>query len=901
MAIIPDTRRTLRAGGKEYSYFSLAAAEEAGLGDIAALPVSLKILLENLLRNQDGVVVTGEHVAGLANWTASRSVAGEIPFFPLRILMPDSSGIPLLADLAAMRDAIVAHGGDPARVKPLIPLDLVVDHSVIVEAFGTPDAASRNLALEFERNAERYKFLRWAQMNFDALSVVPPGNGICHQINLERLASVVSVTERDGRALACPDVMVGMDSHTAMVNGLGVLGWGVGGIEAATAMLGEPLGVQVPAVVGCRLIGRLGPGVTTTDLALTITQRLRQHGVLGAFVEFCGPGVDSLALPERATLSNMCPEYGATIALFPIDAQTIRYLALTGRAPDHVALVEAYAKAQGFWRDEVREPVFNDVVEIDLASVEPSAAGPRRPHERINLGVVPASFARTMEDRPPAKHGTGKLGDGDVVIAAITSCTNTSNPSVMVAAGLLARNAVRRGLRRKDWVKTSLAPGSRVVADYLDRAGLQPALDTLGFNVAGYGCTTCMGNSGSLAPDIADDIVSNDLTVAAVLSGNRNFESRIHPLARTNYLVSPPLVVAYAIAGSVRHHLTREPLGMDPQGAPVFLRDIWPDETEVRDVIERHVDRGIYAARYAEGFSGSAEWERLPFARGAQFAWERTSTHIKRPPFFQDFAAEPAPVTDIRNARALAILGDSVTTDHISPISVIPAQSVAGEYLQSFQVSPKNFGSYMERRVNHDVMVRGTFANLQLQNEMVQRRGGLTRHMPDGTEVSIHEAARRYAEEGTPVIVIAGREYGAGSSRDWAAKGTRLLGIRAVVAESFERIHRSNLIGMGVLPLQFTDGVTRKSLQLTGRERFDILRLEDGLRPKGEAVCRVSYPAGETEEISLIVRLDTARELDWYRHGGVLTYALRRLLGAEPAIAHGADAQISLNSAAPFH
>jgi aconitate hydratase len=890
MAIIPDTRRTLKAGGKAYSYFSLAAAEEAGLGDIAALPVSLKILLENLLRNQDGVVVTAEHIAGLANWAASRSAEGEIPFFPLRILMPDSSGIPLLADLAAMRDAIVAHGGDPARVKPLIPLDLVVDHSVIVEAFATPDAASRNLALEFERNAERYKFLRWAQMSFDGLKVVPPGNGICHQINLERLASVVRVIERDGGALACPDVMVGMDSHTAMVNGLGVLGWGVGGIEAATAMLGEPLGVQIPAVVGCRLVGRLGAGVTTTDLALTITQRLRRHGVLGAFVEFCGPGVDSLALTERATLSNMCPEYGATTALFPIDAQTIRYLALTGRAPDHVALVEVYAKAQGLWRDEAREPVFNDVVEIDLASVEPSAAGPRRPHERINLGAVPASFGRTMEDRPSAKHGNGQLSDGDVVIAAITSCTNTSNPSVMVAAGLLARNAVKRGLRRKGWVKTSLAPGSRVVADYLDRAGLQPSLDALGFNVAGYGCTTCMGNSGSLAPDIADDIASNDLTVAAVLSGNRNFESRIHPLAKANYLVSPPLVVAYAIAGSVRHDLTRAPLGIDADGAPVFLGDIWPDETEVNDVIERYVDHSIYAARYAEGFSGSAEWERLPFARGTQFAWERTSTHIKRPPFFEGFAAEPAPVTDIRNARALAILGDSVTTDHISPISVIPAQSVAAEYLQSFQVSPKNFGSYMERRVNHDVMVRGTFANLQLQNEMVQRRGGVTRHIPSGDEVSIHEAARRYAEEGTPVIVVAGREYGAGSSRDWAAKGTRLLGVRAVVAESFERIHRSNLIGMGVLPLQFTDGVTRKSLALTGRERFDILGLEDGLRPKGEALCRVSDPEGGTEEISLMVRLDTARELDWYRHGGVLSYALRRLLGAEPAIAHGADA-----------
>ena len=562
---IPDTRRTLEAGGESFTYYSLAAAEEAGLGRISALPVSLKILLENLLRNHDGVTVTAEHVAGLATWTASRSVDGEIPFFPLRILMPDSSGIPLLADLAAMRDAMARHGGDPARVRPLIPLDLIVDHSVIVEFSAMPDAAQRNLALEFERNAERYGFLRWAQMNFDGLNVIPPGNGICHQINLERLASVVQVIKRDGGSIACPDVLVGMDSHTAMINSLGVLGWGVGGIEAATAMLGEPLGVQVPAVVGCRLVGRLGAGVTTTDLVLTVTQRLRQYGVIGAFVEFCGPGVGALALPERATLSNMCPEYGATTALFPIDAQTIRYLTLTGRAPAHVALVEAYARAQGFWREEAREPVFNDVVEIDLSTVEPSAAGPRRPHERLGLGAVPASFAEVLDGRASEKNGA--LADGDVVIAAITSCTNTSNPSVMVAAGLLARNAVKRGLTKKDWVKTSLAPGSRVVADYLDRAGLQEPLDALGFNIAGYGCTTCMGNSGSLAPDIADDIQSNDLTVAAVLSGNRNFESRIHPLAKANYLVSPPLVVAYAIAGSVRGDLTREPLGTGPDGS----------------------------------------------------------------------------------------------------------------------------------------------------------------------------------------------------------------------------------------------------------------------------------------------------------------------------------------------
>jgi aconitate hydratase len=866
------SRRTLTVGDKTYVYYSLA---DAGF-DGASLPVSLKILMENLLRNRDGVIVTDTHIAALANWTATRSLDGEIPYFPLRILMPDSSGIPLLADLSAMRDAIVLHGGDAARVKPLIPLDLVVDHSVIVEATGTPDAAERNIALEFERNAERYAFLRWAQMSFEGLNVVPPGNGILHQLNLERIASVVSVIERDGEAIACPDVMVGMDSHTAMVNALGVLGWGVGGIEAATAMLGEPLGVQVPAVVGCRLMGRLPAGVTTTDLVLTVTERLRQHGVLGAFVEFCGEGVGSLALPERATLSNMCPEYGATTALFPIDAQTIRYLTLTGREPHHVALVEAYAKAQGFWRNEAHEPEFNSVVEIDLATIAPSAAGPRRPHERLALDAIPASFTKAVDGRASKKNG--KLADGDIVIAAITSCTNTSNPSVMVAAGLLARNAVEKGLRKKDFVKTSLAPGSRVVADYLDHAGLQPALDALGFNIAGFGCTTCMGNSGALAPEIADDIQSNDLTVAAVLSGNRNFESRIHPLANTNYLVSPPLVVAYAIAGTVRRDLTREPLGTGSDGAPVFLRDIWPDDAEVRATMDSAIDQGIYRDRYAKGFSGSARWEALPFRRGIQFNWDRASTHIRPPPFFDNFTAEPPTVTDIHNARALAILGDSVTTDHISPIGVIPAESEAGDYLRSFQVSPREFGSYMERRVNHDVMTRGTFANLALQNEMASRRGGYARHQPSGEEVSIYEAARRYARESVPVIVVAGREYGAGSSRDWAAKGTRLLGIRAIVAESFERIHRSNLIGMGVLPLQFAEGVTRKSLKLDGRERFDIVGLAGGPQPGTTVSCRVTYPDGRAENLALAVRLDTARETEWYRHGGVLTYALRRLM-----------------------
>jgi aconitate hydratase A / 2-methylisocitrate dehydratase len=875
-----NNTHTLTVGSKRYQYYSLA---DAGF-DLAALPVSLKILAENVLRNHDGATVTDAHVAALAAWPRTRAIEGEIPFFPLRILMPDSSGIPLLADLAVMRDAMAERGGDPARVKPLIPLDLVVDHSVIVETTGTADAAEKNLALEFARNQERYAFLRWAQMSFDGLNVVPPGNGICHQINLEKLATVVQTLSRNGETVACPDAMVGMDSHTAMVNGLGVLGWGVGGIEAATAMLGEPLGVQVPSVVGCRLVGRLQPGVTTTDLVLSVTQRLRQHGVIGAFVEFCGEGVASLALPERATLANMCPEYGATVALFPIDAQTIRYLALTGREEEHVALVEAYAKAQGLWHDAAHEPVFNDVVEIDLAEIAPSAAGPRRPHERLALDAVSASFAKVVGDKPagdrPAKRGD-TLQDGDVVIAAITSCTNTSNPSVMVAAGLLARNAVRRGLKKKEWVKTSLAPGSRVVADYLARSGLQGDLDALGFNLAGYGCTTCMGNSGALAEDIADAIAANDLTVAAVLSGNRNFESRVHPLAKANYLVSPPLVVAYAIAGSVQRDLTREPLGEGKDGAPVFLREIWPDDAEVQGVMAQAIDRELFHSRYRNGFSGSAAWDKLSYMLGLRFGWDPTSTHIKPPPFFDGLTAEPAPVTDIIGARALALLGDSVTTDHISPVGIIPPEGDAGRFLQMHQVGARQLGSYMERRVNHDVMVRGTFANLQLQNEMTPgKRGGFTRHAPSGHEMTIFAAARRYAEEGTPVIVVAGREYGAGSSRDWAAKGTRLLGIRAVVAESFERIHRSNLIGMGVLPLQFADGVTRASLKLDGRERFDIVGLADDLRPKGSVTCRVSGPDGRVQEIVLVVRLDTAREVDWYGHGGVLTYALRRLLAA---------------------
>ena len=884
---LPDTRRTLRVDTHEYRYYSLAALAEATGLDVASLPVSLKILLENLLRNCDERHVQSSHVLSLAGWTRSRDAGDEVPFHPVRILMPDSSGIPLLADLAAMRDAVVKFGGEPRGVNPMIPLDLVVDHSVTIDVSGIPGAAQRNLQLEFERNGERYTFLRWAQKAFDGLRVVPPGNGICHQINLERLAKVVWTSPGEDGTLAYPDAIVGMDSHTAMINSLGVLGWGVGGIEAATAMLGQPIGLQIPKVIGCRLIGRLRPGVTTTDLVLTMAQRLRMKGVVGAFVEFCGAGVASLTLPERATLSNMCPEYGATTTLFPIDIETLRYLALTGRDPHQVQLVEAYAMAQGLWRDDTTaEPLFTDIVEIDLAAVEPSAAGPRRPQDRVPLAGVANSF------RDAAKARTGSVpqhlldpdrqsaaAHGDVVIAAITSCTNTSNPSVMMAAGLLAQKAVARGLASKPWVKTSLAPGSQVVADYLRAAGLQDALDTLGFQLAGFGCTTCMGNSGPLPENIAREIKQSDLVVAAVLSGNRNFESRIHPLAKTNYLVSPPLVVAYALAGSVLVDLTTDPLGVDPSGQPVFLRDIWPTNEEVDAAIDRFVDAKVYRDRYAKGFAGSEYWESLPAQGETLYDWDRQSTYILRPPFFDGLERSAGPVDDIRGARALAVLGDSVTTDHISPISFIPEHAPAGQYLVARGIAPRAFGSYMERRVNHNVMVRGTFANLMLRNEMVPgSEGGVTRHLPDGVEMSIYEAASHYARERVPLVIIAGSDYGVGSSRDWAAKGTRLLGVRAVIAESFERIHRSNLIGMGVLPLQFRSGVTRHTLGIDGSEQFDIIGLEDALRPRKVVSCIITRADGRRETIELLARLDTVREIEWYQHGGMLTHALRSLV-----------------------
>ena len=886
----PDSlkaRRTLSAGGQTWEYFSIDAAEHAGIGPVSRLPFSLKVVLENLLRHEDGRTVTVEDIRGLGAWLESRRSDREIAFHPARVMMPDSSGIPLLADLAAMRDATARLGGDPDRINPLTPVDVIVDHSLMVDVAGRPEAAARNLKQEFERNGERYAFLRWGEQAFDNLRVVPPATGICHQINLEYLSRVVWTDASCDPMLAFPDTVLGMDSHTPMINGLGVVGWGVGGLEAGAVMLGEPVSMRIPEVVGCRLSGRLAEAVTTTDLVLTVTQALRTKGVVAKFVEFFGPGVDDLPLPERATLANMAPEYGATIGMFPIDGETIRYLKLTGRAPEHVALVEAYAKAQGLWRDSnVTRPDYTEVVEVDLGAVVPSVAGPRRPQDRIHLSAVPGTFAESFADtaasetpETPVAGSDYRLTHGDVVIAAITSCANTSNPSVMIAAGMLARNAVARGLAAKPWVKTSLAPGSRVVADYLASAGLQDPLDALGFHLVGFGCTTCMGNSGPLAEPIARAIEEAGLVVSAVLSGNRNFEGRIHSLVQANFLASPPMVVAYALAGSVRIDLMNDPLGQDAEGKPVYLRDLWPSDREIQDAIERTLSPALYRRRYARVFDGGDEWQGIAGGSAATFAWEEGSTYIRRPPHFDDMTAEPAPVSDILDARPLAILGDTVTTDHISPVGAIPEDGPAGRYLKALQVRPSGFNSFASRRVNHQVMVRGTFANIRLRNEMVPgTEGGYTRHMPDGSVMEIYDAAMRYRSEGVPLVVIAGNEYGTGSSRDWAAKGTRLLGIRAVIAEGFERIHRANLIGTGVLPVQFAAAVNRRSLALDGSERFTITGLETGIRPGMEVSCRITRADGRSETMALLCRLDTFSEVAYYRHGGILHYVLRGML-----------------------
>ncbi|MBF0391113.1 MAG: aconitate hydratase AcnA [Alphaproteobacteria bacterium] len=882
------TRRSLSVDGVGYDYYSLPAAEQAGLGDLSRLPFSLKVLLENLLRHEDGRTVTVDDVKALAEWLKTRSSDREIAYRPARVLMQDFTGVPAVVDLAAMREAVVALGGDANRINPLSPVDLVIDHSVMVDYFGTADALEKNMALEFQRNGERYAFLRWGQTAFDNFRVVPPGTGICHQVNVEYLAQVVWTGEAGGKTVAYPDTLVGTDSHTTMVNGLAVLGWGVGGIEAEAAMLGQPISMLIPEVVGFRLIGRPREGVTATDVVLTVTQMLRKKGVVGKFVEFFGPGLDSLPLTDRATIANMAPEYGATCGIFPIDAETIRFLSFTGRDAARVRLVEEYAKAQGMWRDATSpDPVFTDVLELDLASVEPCLSGPKRPQDRVLLSAAAQGFAESLPQLSAKADPSTKIaidgyaiGHGDVVIAAITSCTNTSNPSVLIAAGLLARNAVAKGLTRKPWVKTSLAPGSQVVADYLSSAGLQAPLDQLGFNIAGFGCTTCIGNSGPLDEPIAKAIDGNELVVAAVLSGNRNFEGRISPHVKANYLASPPLVVAYALAGSMNVDLTTEPLGTGSDGQPVFLKDIWPSSEEISKTIEQHLSAAMFRNRYANVFEGPAQWQAVKTSTGQTYAWEDKSTYVKNPPYFEGMPKQPADgFEDVKGARLLALLGDSITTDHISPAGNIKKATPAGQYLIDNGVDVADFNSYGARRGNHEVMMRGTFANVRLKNEMAPgTEGGVTRHMPDGEQMFIYDASMKYQAAGVPLIIVAGAEYGTGSSRDWAAKGTRLLGVKAVVAESFERIHRSNLVGMGVLPLQFADGTTRKTLGLDGSEVFDVTGMAAGIKPRMTITLTITAKDGSKRDVPLLCRIDTLDEVEYFRHGGILQYVLRSLV-----------------------
>ena len=882
------SKDTLQVKDKTWHYYSLPLAAKQ-LGDLSRLPKSLKVLLENLLRWQDGDSVTAEDIHALAGWLKHAHADREIAYRPARVLMQDFTGVPAVVDLAAMREAVKRLGGDTAKVNPLSPVDLVIDHSVTVDRFGDDDAFEENARLEMERNHERYVFLRWGQQAFSRFSVVPPGTGICHQVNLEYLGRAVWSEQQNGEWVAFPDTLVGTDSHTTMINGLGVLGWGVGGIEAEAAMLGQPVSMLIPDVVGFKLSGKLREGITATDLVLTVTQMLRKHGVVGKFVEFYGDGLDSLPLADRATIANMSPEYGATCGFFPIDAVTLDYMRLTGRSEEQVALVEAYAKAQGMWRQPGDEPVFTSTLALDMGTVEASLAGPKRPQDRVALGDVPQAFAASTElevnhaqkDKRPIDYTLNgqqySLPDGAVVIAAITSCTNTSNPSVLMAAGLLAKKAVEQGLKPQPWVKASLAPGSKVVSDYLAHAKLTPYLDELGFNLVGYGCTTCIGNSGPLPDPIERAIKQGDLTVGAVLSGNRNFEGRIHPLVKTNWLASPPLVVAYALAGNMNLDLTREPLGTGKDGQPVYLKDIWPSGIEVAQAVEQ-VSTEMFRKEYAEVFEGTAEWKAIKVDRSDTYDWQDDSTYIRLSPFFDEMGVEPKPVEDIHGARILAMLGDSVTTDHISPAGSIKADSPAGRYLQNHGVERIDFNSYGSRRGNHEVMMRGTFANIRIRNEMVPGvEGGMTRHLPDSQPIAIYDAAMLYKAEGTPLAVIAGKEYGSGSSRDWAAKGPRLLGVRVVIAESFERIHRSNLIGMGILPLEFPQGVTRKTLGLSGEERIDISNLQ-ALQPGMTVPVTLTRADGRQEVIDCRCRIDTATELTYYQNDGILHYVIRNML-----------------------
>ncbi|WP_049294472.1 aconitate hydratase AcnA [Franconibacter helveticus] len=882
------SKDTLQALDKTYHYYSLPLAARE-LGDITRLPKSLKVLLENMLRWQDNETVTADDLHALAGWLKNAHADREIAYRPARVLMQDFTGVPAVVDLAAMREAVKRLGGDVSKVNPLSPVDLVIDHSVTVDHFGDDDAFEENVRLEMERNHERYVFLRWGQQAFSRFSVVPPGTGICHQVNLEYLGKAVWSELQDGVMIAYPDTLVGTDSHTTMINGLGVLGWGVGGIEAEAAMLGQPVSMLIPDVVGFRLTGKLQEGITATDLVLTVTQMLRKHGVVGKFVEFFGDGLDSLPLADRATIANMAPEYGATCGFFPVDDVTLGYMRLSGRSEEQVALVEAYSKAQGLWRNPGDEPVFTSVLELDMGDVEASVAGPKRPQDRVALPDVPKAFSASTElelntaqkDRQPVAYTLNghqyELPDGAVVISAITSCTNTSNPSVLMAAGLLAKKAVTLGLKRQPWVKASLAPGSKVVSDYLARAKLTPYLDELGFNLVGYGCTTCIGNSGPLPEPIEQAIKKGDLTVGAVLSGNRNFEGRIHPLVKTNWLASPPLVVAYALAGNMNINLATDPLGYGRKGEPVYLKDIWPSTREIADAMAQ-VSTEMFRKEYAEVFEGTDDWKAIKVEASDTYDWQADSTYIRLSPFFDEMLAEPAPVQDIHGARILAMLGDSVTTDHISPAGSIKLDSPAGRYLLSHGVERNDFNSYGSRRGNHEVMMRGTFANIRIRNEMVPgMEGGMTRLLPGDEVVSIYDAAMRYQEKGTPLAVIAGKEYGSGSSRDWAAKGPRLLGVRVVIAESFERIHRSNLIGMGILPLEFPQGVTRKTLGLTGEERIDISNLAN-ITPAATVPVTLTRADGTTEVIECRCRIDTGNELTYYRNDGILHYVIRNML-----------------------
>lgn len=878
-------RRTLSVNSKDFDYFSLKVAEEKGVGNITRLPYSMKVLVENLLRYEDGRSVTANDIKTAASWDGTPNANDEIAFRPARVLLQDLTGVPAVVDLAAMREAMVKIGGDVQKINPLCPVDLVIDHSVMIDNFGTADAFAKNVKLEFSRNQERYEFLRWGQNAFSNFRVVPPGMGICHQVNLEYLAKTVWTTEEDGKTIAYPDTLVGTDSHTTMVNGLAVLGWGCGGIEAEAAMLGQPISMLLPEVIGFKLTGALTEGTTATDLVLTVTQMLRAKGVVSKFVEFYGPGVDNLSLPDRATIGNMAPEYGATCGFFPIDEETINFLKFTGRDEDQIALVEAYAKEQGMWRDaNSPDPIFTDTLGLDISTVEPCLAGPRRPQDRVGLSEMPKNFSDELPSWDASKgevtvDGAGyTMKDGHVAIAAITSCTNTSNPSVLMAAGLVARNAVAKGMKVKPWVKTSLAPGSQVVSDYLAAANLQDDLNTLGFNIVGYGCTTCIGNSGPLLGPVADAIDEGNLVAGAVLSGNRNFEGRVHQQVKANYLASPPLVVAYALAGSLHINLTTDSLGDDADGNPVYLKDIWPTNQEIQDTIRASITPDMFRTRYDAIGDGSDEWNNMAVPQGETYAWNDGSTYVQYPPFFEGMEPEPAPLNDITGARMLLKMGDSVTTDHISPAGGFPKASPAGGFLLERQIRPEDFNSYGARRGNFEVMTRGTFANIRIRNEMVPgTEGGFTKHMPDGKEMSVYEASMQYQQDGIPLVVIAGKDYGMGSSRDWAAKGPNLLGIKAAIVESFERIHRSNLIGMGVLPLEFKHGMTRKSLNLDGTEIFDITGVAGGITPAMDVAVKITRADGSTEDITTKCRIDTLDEVEYYRHGGILQYVLRNI------------------------